>query len=88
MANTLPDVTVVVNNYIDLYVATGLTVGKPLLIQNKGTSAAYIQIKDFQPASSSVDGIYLTSYAFCVVDSGASGCWAKGQGKLSVQEMS
>ena len=88
MANTLPDVSVVVGSFTDLYTASGITVGKPLLIQNKGTSAAYIQIKDFQPASSSVDGVYLTSYAFCVVDAGASGCWAKGQGKLSVQEMS
>lgn len=87
MANTLPDVTVVIGSFTDLYAAAGITVGKPLLIQNKGTSATYIQIKDFQPASSSMDGIYLTSYAFCVIDAGASGCWAKGQGKLSIQEM-
>lgn len=88
MSVTIPDVLIVNSSYTDLYAATGIAVGTPLLLQNKGTNAIYIQNKAFQPASSSTDGAYLLSYAFMVVEQGAAGAWAKGtMAKISVQEM-
>jgi hypothetical protein len=86
VANTLPDVTLT-SAYLDLYAATGITPGKALLVQNKASSIAYVQIKGFQPASSSLDGVLLPSYEFCIVDANSSGVWAKGSGKVSVQEL-
>lgn len=86
MAITRPDVTLNNTTYSDIYALTGIAVGTPLIIQNKSSIGAYLQIKSFQPASNSQDGIFLEAYNFYVVDAGEVGCWAKGMTKLSVQE--
>lgn len=88
MANTRPDITLVNTAFVDVYALSGITIGTAILIQNKSSGGVYIQIKGFQPASSSTDGTFLSSYEFGVVSSGESGCWVKGSGKMSVQEMS
>lgn len=86
MAITRPDITLNNTAYSDVYALTGITVGTPLIIQNKSNIGAYLQIKSFQPASNSQDGIFLEAYSFYVVDAGEVGCWAKGTTKLCVQE--
>lgn len=86
MANTLPDITLNNTTYSDVYALTGISVGTPIIIQNKSSVGAYLQIKPFQPASNSQDGIFLEAYNFYIVDAGEVGCWAKGMTKLSVQE--
>jgi hypothetical protein len=85
MASTIADVILTNSGYQDLYAATSIAVGTALFIQNKGTAPITIQLKGFQPASSSADGVQLQTYDFFVVDVGEAGVWAKGSGRLCVQ---
>jgi len=87
MATTIPDLQINNTAYLDLYAATGIPVGTRLVIQNKTTVGAFLQIKNFQPASNSQDGIFLEAYKFYIVDANEVGCWVKGMTKLSVQEI-
>lgn len=87
MAVTIPDLQINNTTYMDLYAATGISVGTKLVIQNKTSVGAYLQIKAFQPASNSQDGIFLEAYKFYIVDSGEVGCWVKGMTKLCIQEI-
>lgn len=52
MADTLPNVTLPANTWIDLYAATGETVGTKLLLQNLGTAGVRLTSKAIAP----VDG--------------------------------
>lgn len=86
MANTLPDVTL--NNlvYQELYTETGIAVGTAIFIQNKAQSIR-IQIQSSQPIPTSTDGVQIQPLEFFAVDSGESGVWVKGSGKVCVQVM-
>lgn len=87
MAVTIPDLQINNSSYTDLYASTGISVGTKLVIQNKSSVGAYLQIKAFQPASNSQDGIFLEAFKFYIVDAGEVGCWVKGMTKLCVQEI-
>lgn len=86
MANTLPDVKLVNTYYMNLYTATGIPAGTPLIIQNKQSTGAYIQISPTQPSSASRDGYLLSGNALCIVEGGTiSIVWAWGTSNISVQ---
>ena len=57
MADTLPDVTVPSDSFIDAYSATGITVGTPLLITNKGGYTILAVEAASQPSADSTDGV-------------------------------
>lgn len=87
MATTIPDVILTNSAYTDVYVASGLAIGTSVIIQNKSTVGAFLQLKSSQPLAASADGVFLEAYSFYVVDQGEVGCWARGNTKLSVQEV-
>lgn len=88
MANTIPDISSVNGSFTDVYTSSGITVGTSIIIQNKSTSALYVQISALQPLSTSTDGVYIQPYQFYVVDAGEVGCWIRGNGKICVQDNS
>ena len=88
MSSTLPDVSLVGSGYQDIYAATGIAVGNPLIIQNKSSGSIYIQEQSTQPVSTSTAGFLLLTNQACVVYQGSPGCWANtqsGTAKLCVQ---
>lgn len=85
MSNTLPDVVLDNVSYQNINAISGIPVGTKVLLQYKGTSNLRVQIKPFQPASSSLDGLQLIPVEMYMVDNGESIIWAKGTGRLCVQ---
>lgn len=88
MADTKPDVQLDKTQYVDVYAATGLAVGTPILIQNKSSQNVYIQIQTTQPSALSRDGGIIQPFEQGLIDTGENGCWVLGDtnGKISVQE--
>lgn len=87
MALTIPDVTITNSAYADVYAATGIALGTPLIFQNKNSTQIYLQIKTTQPAASSTDGNILEAYGFYifVASQPTEKCWVRGNGKVAVQ---
>ena len=85
MSDTLADVVLDNQSYQNVNLLSGIPVGTKVLLQYKGTSNLRVQLKPFQPASSSLDGLQLPSIDMFMVDSGESIIWAKGTGRLCVQ---
>jgi len=80
-ANTLPDVTLTQSTWVNLYTASGITVGTAVTLYNKGSQPFYVAISASAPTSPSPTfGIpvyqYNTPTASLSVPSGASGLWA------------
>lgn len=85
MANTIPDVILDNVSYQDVNQLSGVPVGTKVLLQFKGSGNVRVQLKPFQPASSSTDGLQLISFEMYMVDQGESIIWVKGSGRLCVQ---
>lgn len=93
MADTIPDVTLPANAYVDLYSLTGIAPGTSLVISNKSSGIVYLQVRASQPNVASTDGWPLRSPpnndTWTTVTSvpASSRVWAKGPGggKLFVQ---
>ena len=89
MADTRPDVTLDGTEYQDLYDETGISVGTKLILFNKSTSDVRVIIAATKPSDNSTDGVVMEVEGAMrpfIVDSGESGCWAKGFGPINVQE--
>ena len=87
MVDTIADV--ILNNvaYIDVYATTGIIVGSELILQNKEESEFVLHTTNSQPLIASLDGVIMNPKSMLRVESGESGLWAKGSGRLSVQEV-
>lgn len=85
MADTLADVVLTGTAYQNLYAATAIAAGTALLIQNKTSHYIRIQIKATTHTASSESGVVLAPPMFHSVSAGESGCWAIGNGPVSVQ---
>lgn len=80
MANTIPDVSVPANDWVDVYSATSIAVGTGLIITNKSSYPVLLQIKGTKPSLSSTDGEPLDpdgAYKRLQISPNESGLWAK-----------
>lgn len=50
MANTLPSVKLVPNQWTDIYVVTGIAKGTKIAVQNIGASDVYLAVSLLEPA--------------------------------------
>lgn len=85
MSDTIADVVLYNLSYQNVNLLSGIPVGTKIILQYKGTSNLRVQVKPFQPASSSLDGLQLNAIEIYMVDAGESTVWAKGTGRLCVQ---
>lgn len=85
MSDTIADVILDNINYQNVNALSGIPVGTKVLLQFKGSGNVRVQLKPFQPASSSADGLQLISFEMYMIDQGESTIWAKGTGRLCVQ---
>lgn len=93
MANTLSDVTLVSGTWVDAYVATGISAGTDLIVKNKSTAVAYIQVRSTVPVNNSTDGWTLNStgspggdWTTVTKVPVGSRVWIRGSGKVFIQE--
>lgn len=91
MADTRLDVSIPSNTWINLYSATGITVGTALEVYNKGNSGCVLVIRATAPPNNTM-GIPLgidSAGQHRYVSAGESGLWCYSAGSstyLSVQE--
>lgn len=92
MSETLPDVVLATGVWTDIYTASGIAPQSDLIIKNKSTSVAYIQVRastptvntdgwPINPLGSSLGGDWTT---VTKVPAG-SRVWVRGSGKVFVQ---
>jgi hypothetical protein len=91
MSNTLPDVQLPENTWVNLYSSTGITVGTAVNVTNKGSYPILLAVSVSSPVSSTIGAPLhpgpFGSVAF--VDAGESGLWARatvGTSQVLVQE--
>lgn len=85
MSNTLPDVQLLGSTWTELYATTGITVGTALIIQNKITAPALIQIRTTMPVTT-LDGYSVPASGTVYLDGSLSGVWIRSNspGRLVV----
>ena len=80
MADTLPDIQLPRNTWVDLYAASGISAGVSITVHNKGASRVLLATNASEPTT--LDGVYLapvTGNSAGVPmqnDAGESGAWA------------
>lgn len=90
MADTLPNVILTPNTWIDLYAETGIPVGTKISVDNVGVNDIYLTVQATQPpVNHDAYTIIRRESAFSSAnDEGDSGAWAYSpmvQGKLNVR---
>lgn len=87
MAQSLPPVNLPVETWVDIYAATGITVGTKLIVQNTGSSAVSLVESASAPLVGTGSNELLPRVFFTNVN-GNIGAWVKSKtgGKLQVEE--
>ena len=62
--------------WLDIYSATGITVGTAVDIQNKGSDMVFVQVKGSAPAADNRDGYVILPYENLQIGAGEVGLWA------------
>lgn len=94
MSDTIPNVEISEDVYVDVNTLASLSAGTSMVLENKSTVRVRLQIAVGQPAADSIDGEVLYEgghlNSIKVVTAGENTLWAKSFGKvkaiLSVQE--
>jgi len=76
MANTLPDVQLAASVWTEMYSTTGIPVGTPLILQNKITSLATVQIRATMPVTTT-DGYSFAAGSTIYLSGSLSGVWLR-----------
>jgi hypothetical protein len=86
MTDTISDVTLLGVVYQDIYTATSIVIGTPLVVQNKSaTNLVYLQISATIPTANDEDGRILYPGKEVFITGATTGLWAKGHGRLHVE---
>lgn len=96
MANTIPDIPVPTDEYVNINTLSGFSVGTALIVTNKSTEWGLMQIASTKPTDDSFSGEPICSLpsptAIKFVGAGEGTVWVKATGntpiKLSVQDNS
>lgn len=86
MTITINDIKLLGVAYQDVYTATGIVVGTPLIVQNKSASAVFLQISVSAPAASDRDGFLVFPGKSVSVENASEGLWAFGKGRIHVAQ--
>lgn len=92
MADTRNDVTLTKDTWVDLYAATGISVGTAVSVLNKGSTDVYVAIKATSPTGATF-GVPVYSGSFdnmVTISASESGLWAYSgvhNGIVLVQEV-
>jgi len=84
---TIPDISLVPTEYIDIYAATGITAGTQLAVQNKTNGPVNTQNISSQPSATDNNGFMIPPMEVWRVPAGTLRAWFKGQGFLAVEVM-
>jgi len=80
MADTLPPITGIADEWINVYSAIDISVGTPLTVQNTGTMTLLLFVSELQPASTA-QGRHIYPLDIETLNVGNSGLWVKSSPK-------
>lgn len=84
---TINDIQLTGATYQDIYLASSIVIGTPLIIQNKSsTYPFYLQISSTAPPTLDRDGYLLLPGKQVFVDNATEGLFAFGTGRLHVSQ--
>ena len=86
MTATIADVQLLGVAYQNVYLATSIVVGTPLILQNKSSTPVYAQIATVAPPASDRDGFLIYPGRSVTVENATEGLWAFGNGRLHVAQ--
>lgn len=80
----IPDISLPAGSWHNVYAASGITVGTPILIQSKGSSMVFLWEGDTPPANSAWDGVKFFDAPWVADQVGIAGCWVKSNGAVVI----
>lgn len=86
MTATVNDVILLGVVYTNVYAATAIVVGTPLVLQNKSATPIYVQIAAVAPSASDRDGFLIYPGKSVSVENATEGLYAFGKGRLHVAQ--
>lgn len=87
MATSLPRITIPASTWVDLYDATGITLGTQLIIQNTGRDEARLSESALEPVSTTgYNNLLLNEYLISASTPVGAWCFSKLGTKLQVEE--
>lgn len=85
MVDTLPNVTLPANTWVDLYVATGITIGVKIQIQNLGSNTVRLATVETEPTpSTGYSEIHFRTNIGMENQVGDSGAWAYSESQTGL----
>lgn len=84
---TIADIVLSPMAYVDVYVATGITAGTQLVVQNKTNGPVNVQNISAQPLASDNNGFVIPPMEIWRVPAGTLKAWFKGNGYLAVEAL-
>ncbi len=72
-----PDISLAAGIWHNIYTASGIAPGTPILIVNKGSSTAFMWEGSVAPAQSSWDGVWFFGDPWVADQVGVTGAWIK-----------
>jgi hypothetical protein len=86
MTATINDVTLLGVAYQNVYTATAIVIGTPLIIQNKSSGPVYLQIATVAPSASDKDGFLVYPGKSVSIENATEGLFAFGKGRIHVAQ--
>lgn len=86
MADTLPDIPLPANQWVDLYTESSILVGTQIITNNKGSSRIILATQATEPTT--LDGVVCDVNESSINENGDSGAWAYSanvEGRVNVQ---
>jgi len=80
----IPDITLPSGVWNNVYAASGISAGTPILIQSKGGSMVFLWEGPASPASSAWDGVTFCNEPWVADQVGVSGCWIKSNATVII----
>lgn len=84
MADTLPNVSLPIGQWVDLYNATGITVGTQIQVQNLGGSLVLLHTGETAPTSADGFNILRPDSITFVSQAAPTGTWAKSENDIGL----
>ena len=83
MADSIDDILVTSEDWVDVFALSGIAVGSALVINNKSSIVITTQIKATKPDSDDENGPEIQPFSYLQLDAGASGFFAKSESMIA-----
>lgn len=80
----IPDISLPAGIWHNVYTASGISAGTPIMIQSKAGTPAFLWEGPVAPDANGMDGVHICFDPWVVDQVGVSGCWIKSNGTILI----